>query len=375
MSLKAPEVKHLYHAVLVIEGGDGYITRMAAVSPSPLIDAFGRRISYVRLSVTDRCDLRCTYCMSEHQTFLPRRDLLTWEEMLRLSRFLVSRGVERLRITGGEPLVRKGVLDFLRALGDEVHAGRLKELTLTTNGTLLKGAVPALVEAGIRRINVSCDTLKPDVYRRITRGGDLSKVLDGIEVAQDAGIKVKLNVVALQQDNRAELPDIIAFAHARGISVSLIETMPLDGIDGDEIAGREAQFVSLKDVLDDLQSFWQVVPSAEATGGPARYYRVAETGGQLGLITPLSHNFCDTCNRVRVTCTGRLFMCLGQDDQVDLRAPLRDDAGDGLLKAALDEALRLKPRRHDFFIASDALQTRDGQPIHRPKRTMSLTGG
>jgi len=355
----------------VIGRPGGYITRMAAVSPSPLIDAFGRRISYVRLSVTDRCDLRCTYCMSEHQTFLPRKDLLTWEEMLRLSRFLIGRGVERLRITGGEPLVRKGVLDFLRELGAEVHAGRLKELTLTTNGTLLKDAVPALVEAGIRRINVSCDTLKPDAYARITRGGDLSKVLAGIEAAQGAGIKVKLNVVALQQDNRAELPDIIAFAHARGISVSLIETMPL----GDEIAGREEQFVSLKDVLSDLQSFWQVVPSAEATGGPARYYRVAETGGQLGLITPLSHNFCDTCNRVRVTCTGKLYMCLGQDDSVDLRAPLRDDAGDGLLEAALEEALRLKPRRHDFFIASDALPDRDGQPIHRPKRTMSLTGG
>jgi len=369
------EVKRLPLSILVIERRDGYITRMAAVSPSPLIDAFGRRISYVRLSVTDRCDLRCTYCMSEHQTFLPRKDLLTWEEMLRLSRFLVERGVERLRITGGEPLVRKGVLDFLKALGAEVHAGRLKELTLTTNGTLLKGAVPALVEAGIRRINVSCDTLKPDAYRRITRGGDLSKVLDGIEAAQGAGLKVKLNVVALQQDNRDELPDIIAFAHARGISVSLIETMPLDGVGGDEIAGREAQFVSLKDVLSDLQSFWQVVPATETTGGPARYYRVAETGGVLGLITPLSHNFCDTCNRVRVTCTGQLYMCLGQDDQVDLREPLRTDATDAGLADALDRALALKPRRHDFFIASEALPGRDGQPIHRPKRTMSLTGG
>ncbi len=355
----------------MIERGGGYITRMAAVSPSPLVDAFGRRISYVRLSVTDRCDLRCTYCMSEHQTFLPRKDLLTWEEMLRLSRFLIGRGVDRLRITGGEPLVRKGVLDFLRELGTEVHAGRLNELTLTTNGTLLKDAVPALAEAGIRRINVSCDTLKPDVYRRVTRGGDLSKVLDGIEAAQAAGIKVKLNVVALQQDNRAELHDIITFAHKRGIGVSLIETMPL----GDEIAGREAQFVSLKDVLGDLQSFWQVVPAAETTGGPARYYRVAETGGLLGLITPLSHNFCDTCNRVRITCTGRLYMCLGQDDQVDLREPLRADATDAGLSAALDTALALKPRRHDFFIASDALPEHDGQRIHRPARTMSLTGG
>ncbi len=346
------------------------------VSLSPLIDGFGRRVSYVRLSVTDRCDLRCTYCMSEHQTFLPRKDLLSWEEMLRLSRFLIARGVESLRITGGEPLVRRGVLDFLSELGREVHAGRLKELTLTTNGTQLEKAAPALAAAGIRRINVSCDTLKPDLFRQVTRGGDLAKVLTGIEAALDAGLKVKLNVVALRQDNRAELPDIIAFAHARGIDVSLIETMPLDGLSGDEISGREDQFVSLRDVLADLQSFWQVTPVADATPGPARYYRVAETGGRLGLITPLSHNFCDTCNRVRITCTGQLFMCLGQDDQVDLRAPLRADTSDTGLDAALAQALAQKPRRHDFFIASDALpEQMRPERIHRPARTMSLTGG
>ena len=339
--------------------------------PSLLVDGFGRRVSYVRLSVTDRCDLRCTYCMSEHQTFLPRKDLLSCEEMLRLSRFLIARGVDTLRITGGEPLVRKGVLDFLRDLGREVHAGRLKELTLTTNGTLLADAVPALVEAGIRRINVSCDTLKPDVYRRITRGGDLAKVLTGIEAAQAAGIRVKLNVVALQQDNRSQLPDIIAFAHARGLDVSLIETMPMD-----DIAGREAQFVSLRDVLTDLQSFWRVTPVGDKTAGPARYYRIDETGGRLGLITPLSHNFCDTCNRVRVTCTGQMFMCLGQDDHVDLRGALRDDATEMALDAAMAQALSQKPRRHDFFIASDALVANDRpQRIHRPARPMSLTGG
>jgi GTP 3',8-cyclase len=338
-------------------------------STAPLIDAFGRRISYVRLSVTDRCDLRCTYCMSAHQTFLPRKDLLTWEEMERLSRFLIARGVDKLRITGGEPLVRKGVLDFLRRIGEEVHAGRLKELTLTTNGTLLKGAVPALVEAGIKRINVSCDTLKPDAYRRITRGGDLAKVLDGIEAAQGSGIRIKLNVVALAQDNRAELPDIIAFAHARGIDVSLIETMPM----GEEI-DREAQFVSLADVLSELQSFWRVTPVNDTTAGPARYYRIDETGGRLGLITPLSHNFCDTCNRVRVTCTGRLYMCLGQDDHVDLRAALREDATDAGLETALAQALVQKPRRHDFVIASSSLLAQD-TPGYRPARTMSLTGG
>ena len=337
-----------------------------------LIDGFGRRISYVRLSVTDRCDLRCTYCMSEHQTFLPRKDLLTWDEMLRLSRFLIDRGVDKLRITGGEPLVRRGVLDFLMTLGQEVSAGRLRELTLTTNGTLLAGAVPSLVAAGIRRINVSLDTLRPDVYRRSTPGGGLARVLHGIETAQGAGIKIKLNVVALAQDNRDELPQIIAFAHGRGIEVSLIETMPL----GDEVYGREAQFVSLRDVLADLQSFWQVTPLADTTAGPARYFRIAETGGRLGLITPLSHNFCDTCNRVRVTCTGQLFMCLGQDDEVDLREPLRADPTDAGLNAALKQALHRKPRRHDFFIASNALgdQTIPDR-IHRPARTMSLTGG
>jgi GTP 3',8-cyclase len=335
----------------------------------PLIDGFGRRLSYVRLSVTDRCDLRCTYCMSEQQTFLPRRDLLSFEEMERLSLFLIDSGVERLRMTGGEPLVRKGVLEFISRLGEQVHNGRLKELTLTTNGTLLAGAAPLLAEAGIRRINVSCDSLKPEVYRRITRGGDLGKVLAGIEAAQAHGIRIKLNVVALAEDNRTEIPDIIRFAHGRGMDVSLIETMPL----GDEIAGRETQFVSLKNVLSDLRSFWQVEGISDTTGGPARYYRIAETGGKLGLITPLSHNFCDTCNRVRITCTGQLYMCLGQDDHVDLRAALREDAGHVGLQAALAKALAHKPKAHDFFIAQAGLL--QPQRSHVPARTMSLTGG
>ncbi len=334
---------------------------MNAHVPALLTDGFGRRISYVRLSVTDRCDLRCTYCMSEHPTFLPRRDLLSFEEMERLALFLVGHGVERLRITGGEPLVRKGVEAFLIRLGAQGRAAGLKELTLTTNGTLLKDAVPALVEAGIRRINVSCDSLDADVFRRITRGGDLSKVLAGIETAQAAGIHVKLNVVALQQDNRSHIPDLIRFAHGRGMDVSLIETMPL----GEDIA-RESQFVSLADLMGDLQSFWTLTPGSERTGGPARYYHVAETGGRLGLITPLSHNFCDTCNRVRITCTGRMYMCLGQDDFVDFRPALRD--GDDLtLGDILAQALRHKPKAHDFMI--------DAGKGHRPSRTMSLTGG
>ena len=339
---------------------------------APLIDGFGRRLSYVRLSVTDRCDLRCTYCMSERQTFLPRRDLLSFEEMERLCLFLIGSGVERLRITGGEPLVRKGILGFITRLGEQVHAGRLKELTLTTNGTLLADAAPVLARAGVRRINVSCDSLKREVYRRITRGGDLDRVLAGIAAAQGQGIRIKLNVVALAEDNRVEIPDIIRFAHDRGMDVSLIETMPL----GDEISGREAQFVSLKDVLADLRSFWRIEGVSETTGGPARYYHVAETGGKLGLITPLSHNFCDTCNRVRITCTGQLYMCLGQDDQVDLRGPLRDDASDAGLRAALAEALVHKPKSHDFFIAEIGAGAAAPPPRrHAPARTMSLTGG
>ena len=334
---------------------------MNAHVPVSLTDGFGRRISYVRLSVTDRCDLRCTYCMSEHPAFLPRRDLLSFDEMERLALFLIGQGVDRLRITGGEPLVRKGVEAFLVRLGAQGRAAGLKELTLTTNGTQLKDAVPALVEAGIRRINVSCDSLDPDVFRRVTRGGDLSKVMAGIDAAQAAGLEVKLNVVALQQDNRSHIPDLIRFAHERGMDVSLIETMPL----GEDIA-RESQFVSLGDLMTDLQSFWTLAPGAERTGGPARYYHIAETGGRLGLITPLSHNFCDTCNRVRVTCTGRMYMCLGQDDFVDFRPALR--AGDGVALAdVLADAMRHKPKAHDFIIG-------EGQG-HRPLRTMSLTGG
>lgn len=334
---------------------------MNAHVPALLTDGFGRTISYVRLSVTDRCDLRCTYCMSEHPAFLPRRDLLSFEEMEHLALFLVGHGVERLRITGGEPLVRKGVEDFLIRLGAQGRAAGLKELTLTTNGTQLKAAVPALVEAGIRRINVSCDSLDPDVFRRVTRGGDLAKVLEGVEAAQEAGLQVKLNVVALQQDNRTHIPDLIRFAHGCGMDVSLIETMPL----GEDIA-RESQYVSLADLMADMQSFWTVTPGTEHTGGPARYYHIAETGGRLGLITPLSHNFCDTCNRVRVTCTGRMYMCLGQDDFVDFRPALR--AGDdGALTEALTQALRHKPKAHDFMIG-------EGRG-HRPSRGMSQTGG
>jgi len=344
---------------------------MSNLTQSPLIDAFGRSLSYVRLSVTDRCDLRCTYCMSEQQTFLPRRDILSFDEMERLSLFLIEAGVERIRITGGEPLVRKGILDFLRRLGVYVHSGLLKELTLTTNGTLLEPAVPALVESGVARINVSCDSLNAETYKRITRGGDLSQVMKGIDAAQKSGLRIKLNVVALAQDNHHEIPDILRFAHQRGFDVSLIETMPM----GDEIGGREAQFLSLKDVLSELMSFWTLTPSSEKTGGPARYYHIAETSGTLGLITPLSHNFCDTCNRVRITCSGKLYMCLGQDDHVDLAAALREDPTSARLHEALKIALMRKPKAHDFFIAGADPVGKEPLRRHRPARTMSLTGG
>jgi cyclic pyranopterin phosphate synthase len=341
--------------------------------PQPLIDAFGRRISYVRLSVTDRCDLRCTYCMSEHPAFLPRREVLSLEELEALCGFLIEKGVERLRITGGEPLVRKGIVDFLKRIGCHVHNGALRELTLTTNGTQLERHAEDLAAAGIRRINVSCDSLDPDTFRRLTRGGDLARVLAGIEAAQAAGLSVKLNVVALARDNRHELPGLIRFAHERGMDISLIETMPM----GEEIADREGQFVSLQDVLAELKSFWTVTPLEADTGGPARYVGIEETGGRLGLITPLSHNFCDTCNRVRITCTGQLYMCLGQDDHVDLRAPLRSGGTPQAVRAELDAALRAaldrKPRRHDFHIAGSGLETPE-RP-HRPWRTMSVTGG
>lgn len=335
-------------------------------SEPALTDAYNRHISYVRISVTDRCDLRCTYCMSERQTFLPRENLLSFEELERLCLFLIEQGVTRLRITGGEPLVRRGILDFLKRLGTQVHKGHLKELTLTTNGTLLAEAAPHLVAAGIRRINVSLDSLDADTFRRITRGGDLKKVLDGVAAAQKVGLKVKLNTVALQQDNRHSLPEMIRFAHANGMDISLIETMPL----GEEISGREDQFVSLRDVMADLQRFWDITPLSDTTGGPSRYYHVAETAGRLGLITPLSHNFCDTCNRVRITCTGQLYMCLGQDDHVDLRAALREDTSNAALSAAMSEALRHKPKAHDFFIGGQAPPT-----AYTPRRTMSVTGG
>ncbi|MCI3133286.1 GTP 3',8-cyclase MoaA [Phenylobacterium aquaticum] len=336
-------------------------------APSPrapaLIDGFGRTVTYLRVSVTDRCDLRCVYCMAEHMTFLPKAEVLTLEELDRIASGFVGLGVRKLRITGGEPLVRKGVMGLIESLSRHLHTGALEELTLTTNGTRLAEFASDLARFGIRRINVSMDTLKPDLFRKLTRGGDLSKVIGGIDAALAAGIAVKVNAVALKDDNAAELPDLITWAHARGCDMTLIEAMPLGEIEVD----RTDQFLSLKDVRRTLESFWTLEDSDHVTGGPARYVRVAETGGRLGFITPLSHNFCEACNRVRLTCTGTLHTCLGREDASDLRAVLRAGGTDADLIDAIRLAVDAKPQGHDFQIV------RSSAPA--VARHMSTTGG
>ncbi|WP_304178030.1 GTP 3',8-cyclase MoaA [Phenylobacterium aquaticum] len=336
-------------------------------APSPrapaLIDGFGRTVTYLRVSVTDRCDLRCVYCMAEHMTFLPKAEVLTLEELDRIASAFVGLGVRKLRITGGEPLVRKGVMGLIESLSRHLKSGALEELTLTTNGTRLAEFAPDLARCGIRRINVSMDTLKPDLFRKLTRGGDLSKVIGGIDAALAAGIAVKINAVALKDDNAAELPDLIAWAHARGCDMTLIEAMPLGEIEID----RTDQFLSLKEVRQTLESFWTLTDSDHVTGGPARYVRVAETGGRLGFITPLSHNFCEACNRVRLTCTGTLHTCLGREDASDLRAVLRAGGTDADLVDAVRLAVDAKPEGHDFQIV------RASAPA--VARHMSTTGG
>ena len=326
-------------------------------------DSFGRHITYLRVSVTDRCDFRCVYCMAEHMTFLPKADLLTLEELERLCGAFIAKGVERLRITGGEPLVRKDVMRLIERLGARIGSG-LKELTLTTNGSQLARFAGGLKDAGIERINVSLDTLDPNKFRAITRWGELKKVLAGIDAAQDAGLKVKINMVALRDVNRDEIPEMLDWAHGRGMDLTLIETMPLGDVDAD----RVAQYLPLSLVRADLERRYTLADTDYRTGGPARYVRVGETGGRLGFITPLTHNFCESCNRVRVTCTGTLYMCLGQNDDADLRAPLRASNDDALLGAAIDRAIARKPKGHDFII-----DRRHNTPALA--RTMSLTGG
>src|SRR5712672_808643 len=329
-----------------------------------LVDPFGRAISYLRVSVTDRCDFRCVYCMSENMAFLPKADLLTLEELDRLCSAFIAQGVKKLRLTGGEPLVRRGIMTLVASLSRHLATGALDELTLTTNGSQLPKYAHELAGHGVRRINVSLDTLDPDKFRAITRWGELDKVLAGIDAAQAAGLKVKINAVALKGVNEDEFVSLIEWAHGRGMELTLIEVMPL----GDVGEGRLDQYLPLSMVRARLTERFTLSDIDYRTGGPARYVRVAETGGRLGFITPLTHNFCESCNRVRVTCTGTLFMCLGQEDAADLRTVLRASEGNGLLYDAIDEAITRKPKGHDFVI--DRRHKRPAVARH-----MSVTGG
>jgi len=330
-----------------------------------MIDPFGRSITYLRLSVTDRCDLRCLYCMAEDVEFLPKAELLTLEELERLAGAFVRMGVKKIRLTGGEPLVRRGIIGLVESLGAQVAAGALDELTMTTNGTQLAAHARALRAAGMRRINVSLDSLDRETFRRITRSGDLDRVLGGIAAADAAGLAIKINAVAMKGMNEDQLDGLLAWCGERGYDLTLIENMPMGIAEG----GRSSQFLPLDVVRERLARKWTLEPTDYRTGGPARYLRVAETGTRLGLITPLTHNFCEGCNRVRVTCTGTLYMCLGQDDAADLRAPLRASEGDAVLESAIAEAIARKPKGHDFVID----RTLDQAP--RMARHMHTTGG
>jgi cyclic pyranopterin phosphate synthase len=329
-----------------------------------MIDPFGRTIDYLRVSVTDRCDFRCTYCMSENMTFLPKKDLLSLEELDRLCTVFIEKGVRKLRLTGGEPLVRKNIMHLVRQVSRHIASGALQELTLTTNGSQLSRFAAELADCGVRRINVSLDTLNPEKFHAITRWGNLAKVMEGIDAAQAAGLKIKLNAVALKGFNEAELPDMIRWAHGRGMDMTVIETMPMGEIEED----RTDQYLPLSLVRAQLARQFTLNDIPYKTGGPARYVEIAETGGRLGFITPMTHNFCESCNRVRLTCTGTLYMCLGQEDAADLRAPLRASEGNELLSRAIDEAIGRKPKGHDFII-----DRRTSRPA--VSRHMSVTGG
>jgi GTP 3',8-cyclase len=331
---------------------------------SALIDPFQRTITYLRVSVTDRCDFRCVYCMAEHMTFLPKADLLSLEELDRLCSAFISKGVTKLRLTGGEPLVRRGIMTLVHSLSRHLGTGALKELTLTTNGSQLQTYASELKANGVQRINVSLDTLDADKFRAITRWGDLKKVLVGIDAAQAAGLQVKINAVALKGVNEEELANLLEWSHGRGMDLTVIEVMPLGDID----ESRLDQYLPLSVVRARLADRYTLEDIDYRTGGPARYVRVKETGGRLGFITPLTHNFCESCNRVRVTCTGTLYMCLGQNDAADLRKSLRASESDELLYAAIDEAITRKPKGHDFVI-----DRRHQKPALQ--RHMSMTGG
>jgi GTP 3',8-cyclase len=348
--------------------GTSEMTAFVSSSPAslsrPMADPFGRTISYLRVSVTDRCDLRCFYCMSEDMTFLPKADLLTLEELDRLCSAFIAKGVRKLRLTGGEPLVRRNVMSLVRSLSRHLTSGALNELTLTTNGSQLARFADELRDSGVRRINVSLDTLDPAKFRAITRWGDLDKVLAGIEAARSAGLAVKINAVALKGLNEEEIPSLMEWAHGEGMGLTLIEVMPM----GDIGEGRIDQYVPLSLVRARLAKQYTLTDLEETTGGPARYVRVNETGGKLGFITPMTHNFCESCNRVRITCTGTLHTCLGHEDASDLREPLRASADNELLSAAIDRAIGSKPKGHDFII-----DRRHNRPS--VSRHMSVTGG
>ena len=331
---------------------------------APLVDPFARAITYLRVSVTDRCDFRCVYCMAEDMAFLPKADLLTLEELDRLCSAFVSRGVRKLRLTGGEPLVRRGIMTLVESLSRHLKTGALDELTLTTNGSQLAKYAGELKRHGVERINVSLDTIDPDKFRAITRWGDLKKVMAGIDAAQEAGLKVKINAVALKGVNEDELTDLVRWAHGRDMDITFIEVMPLGDV-GDD---RLDQYLPLSMVRTRLAQQFTMDEIDHRTGGPARYVRVAETGGRLGFITPMTHNFCESCNRVRLTCTGTLYMCLGQEDAADLRTPLRASESDDTVNAAIEAAILRKPKGHDFII--DRRHKRPALPRH-----MSVTGG
>ena len=328
-----------------------------------LVDSYGRQVTYLRVSVTDRCDFRCTYCMSENMKFLPKRDVLSFEEIETIVTAFIARGVRKVRLTGGEPLVRRDIMQLVEALSAHLDTGALEELTITTNGSQLTRFAGDLSRLGIKRVNVSLDTLDAEKFTEITRRGKLDNVLAGIEAARTAGVTVKINMVALRGFNDEEIAPMMEWAHAQGSGLTLIEAMPL----GDVGMDRAKAHLPLTEVRDRLKERFTLERLSKKTGGPARYFRVAETGGELGFITPMSHNFCESCNRVRLTCTGELFMCLGQDDKVNLREAFRTGGLDGL-NAELDRAMILKPKGHDFFI--DRAQTSPSVTRH-----MSVTGG
>ena len=344
-----PELPHLAASALV----------------QPLVDPFARAITYLRVSVTDRCDFRCVYCMAEHMTFLPKADLLTLEELDRLCSAFVAKGVRKLRLTGGEPLVRKNVMWLIRRLSRHLETGALDELTLTTNGSQLGKHAAELAACGVKRVNVSIDTLDPEKFTAITRWGKLGPVLDGIKAANAAGIRVKINTVALKGVNDDEAFELIDWAGREGHDITFIEVMPMGDIGGEN---RLDQYLPISLLRAKLKTRYTLEEIDYRTGGPARYVRIAETGQRVGFITPLTHNFCESCNRVRLTCTGMLYMCLGQDDSADLRAPLRASADDALLMDAIDEAIGRKPKGHDFIID----RRHKGPAV---QRHMSVTGG